>query len=110
MRAAPNIEGSGPVAVGLERSCRVTLSEGRPQNGFAIEARSLKCSDECTAAHYQDAIAQAHELFELGGNHENGHPGVGELREQPVDLLLGPDVNTAGRLIEDEQAGLTQQP
>ena len=37
-------------------------------------------------------------------------PCVGELVEQPVDLLLGADVDAAGRLVEDEHVAVLGQP
>src|SRR5438132_2864213 len=56
---------------------------------------------QCAVAHDQDPVAHAENLRELGRDEQDRQP----VTRQPVDdrvyLRLGPDVDPAGRLIEN---------
>ncbi len=60
--------------------------------------------------HYRDAVAHAHDLGQLGRNHEDGQAAPGQLAHEPVDLRLGSDVDALGRLVEDQHGRLGRQP
>ena len=53
-------------------------------------------------AHHDDAVAQAQDLGQLGGDHDDRLALPGEVVEQPVDFALGADVDAARRLVEDQ--------
>ena len=61
-------------------------------------------------AHHQDAVGQQQQLRHLRRHHDDAEPLRGELEDQPVDLLLGADVDAARRLVEQQDARLGRQP
>ena len=65
---------------------------------------------EAALAHDEDAVAHAEDLGELGGDHDDGDPLLGELGDQGVDLGLGADVDAAGGFVEDENLRLGGEP
>ena len=50
------------------------------------------------------------QLLELGRDHEDAQPGAGEVADDPVDLGLRRHVHAAGRLVEQQDPALVQQP
>ena len=66
--------------------------------------------DDCARAHDQHAVAHAEYLFELRGNHQDRGSRFSQLVHQAVNFLPGADVDAPGRLIEQEDARLTEEP
>ncbi len=60
--------------------------------------------------HDVDPIAHADDLGKLGRDHQNGGPFLDEFVHEGVDLGLGPHIDAARRLVEDEDLGLGAQP
>ena len=60
--------------------------------------------------HDQDAVGEEQELGELGADHEDGEALGGQGADEGVDLLLGADVDAAGRLVEEEDARAGGEP
>ncbi len=46
----------------------------------------------------------------LGRDHDNGLALLYQLAEQQVNIALGADIDAAGRLIEDDDIRVVQQP
>jgi hypothetical protein len=57
--------------------------------------------------HDQDAVAHAENLFQIAGDHEDGHAFLGEAVHEGIDLALGADVDAARWFIEDEDSRRT---
>ena len=53
-------------------------------------------------AHHQQAVAEADQLGELRGHHDDAHPVAREVAQDAVDLGLRADVDAAGRLVEED--------
>ena len=58
----------------------------------------------------QHAVAAADQLVIVGAVEQDRGTGVGELAQQAVELLLGADVDAAGRVVEQDHARPGQQP
>ena len=58
----------------------------------------------------QHAIAAADQLVIVGAVEQDRRPGVGQLAHQRVELLLGADVDAAGRVVEQDQPRPGHQP
>lgn len=63
-----------------------------------------------TVGHRVNAVTDTDELGQLGGNHDDGLACIGKLIDDFVDLILGADVDASGRLIEDEDVRLRDNP
>src|SRR3954471_18131568 len=73
-------------------------------------AAAVDLGDVVSVAQYGDAVADARDLIEFGRDEQHGHPVGGQIADQFLDLSLGADIDAAGRLVEDEQRGLSDQP
>src|SRR3954452_21349717 len=58
--------------------------------------------DDGAVAHHQHAVAEADRLLERVGGQDDAHALGGDRAHQLVDLLLGTDVQAAGRVVEDQ--------
>ena len=54
--------------------------------------------------------ARPKHLGDLAGDHDDGDTAVGEVADQRVDLRPRPDVDTAGRLVEEQDLAVAEQP
>ena len=84
------------------------MARARTASSVAAAVGSSPTIAAC--AHDDDAVGEAQQLGELGGDHQDGDAGGGQLLDQPVDLELGADVDAAGRLVQDQDARLARQP
>ena len=75
---------------------------GQCHDTFLRERIALYLTGEITLAHYHDAVADTHQLGNLGRDHDNGLALLYQLAEQQVNIALGADIDAAGRLIEDD--------
>ena len=66
--------------------------------------------DHAAVAQHADRVAEPEDLLQLGGDEQHRHAVVGESDDELLDLGLGADVDAAGRLVEDQQLGLGDQP
>ena len=53
---------------------------------------------------HEHAVAAADQLVVVGGIEDDRRAGIGELAQQLIDLLLGADVDAAGRVVEQDDA------
>jgi len=56
------------------------------------------------------SVAHSEDFRKLAGDEDDPHPGGGQVRDDPMDLHLRADVDTASRLVEDEHPRLRGQP
>ena len=70
----------------------------------------VKDTGHPTLAHDQDTVGHTEKLRHLGGYHDDGVALLGKLTHDLVDLVLGADVNAAGRLVKDQDVCLREQP
>ena len=71
---------------------------------------ALELADDHAGVEDQHAIAAADQLGVVGGVQEDRGPLVGEPAQQLVELLLGADVDAAGRIAEQDDLRPGQQP
>src|SRR5262245_34051551 len=74
------------------------------------ELGAIKEAADAALMHHRDAVADADHLLHVARDHQDGDAGIGERPEHLVDLLLGADVDAAGRLVEDDHLRLHRQP
>ena len=58
----------------------------------------------------EDPVGHREDLGQVARDEDDPETRRGQLGDDPVDLDLGPDVDAAGRFVEDEQARLRRQP
>ena len=65
----------------------------------------------CEFAHSRpDYVSVEGELGVLAGVEDDGDPGGREVPHQLVDLVLGPDVDALGRVVQQDHPGLVEEP
>ena len=67
------------------------------------------CSDAAVADD-QDGVGEAEDFFDLAGDDDDGVAGGGEAADEGVDLGAGADIDTAGRLIEQQHSRAVHEP
>ena len=66
---------------------------------------------EASLAHDGDAVADAEQLRQIAAHHEHRFAVAGEFVDELIDLRLGTDVDTARRLIEQQDVdAMIQEP
>ena len=63
-----------------------------------------------TAAHYDYAVAHAEDFRHFGGYHDNTFALLDQAVHYVVNLYLGADVDTTGRLVKDKDIGICVDP
>src|SRR5271170_1813793 len=93
----------------LWRSTRISASAlSIPQRGahqrFALKMRPIMKAANLAAAHDHDPVGHADQLLDLGGDEQHSRALADQLVDDLVDLdfILGPDVDAARRLVENE--------
>ena len=90
-----------------------------PPSAWPVAAnmtRSSEASDSVdlggddALVHDQDPVGHREHLGQVARDQQDPQAGRGELGDDPVDLDLGPDVDPAGRLVEDEDPRLGREP
>ena len=61
-------------------------------------------------AHDKDPVTDTDQLRHFGRDHHDSLALLGKLQDQLIDLVLGADVDAAGRLVEEQDLRLRQQP
>ena len=78
------------------------------RSGVASAARKL--GSDAAVAHHQNAVRHSEHLGQVAGDHYDRRAARCQLEHEPIDLGLGPDVDPAGRLVEEKDARLPEQP
>src|SRR6185503_9244647 len=71
---------------------------------------ALEHAGEASLAEDEDAVGEGEELGHLAGDEEDRSAGVGGFADEAVDLGLGADVDSAGGLVEQQDAGALAHP
>src|SRR5215208_4224565 len=79
-------------------------------DGGLADGVALQVRDRPAVPEHEDAARRLDDLLKLGGDHQHPESLVGELSHEIQDLCLGPDVDAAGRLVEDQEARVHAQP
>ena len=51
-----------------------------------------------------------HDLFKLGGDEDNAHALRSQVKHDLLNFSLGTDIDTTGRLVQNQQLGVRGQP
>ena len=68
------------------------------QQGSLIRLAGRHLSDDFAPEQDDRPVANEAYFRKLGREQQHGRPGVGHLTQQPIDLMLGADIDAAGRI------------
>ncbi|MCS5967558.1 hypothetical protein LNP26_04035 [Klebsiella variicola subsp. variicola] len=71
------------------------------QNGFLVGFVFFQDAGDTAFMHHHNPITHAKDFRQLRGDHNDRHPPIRQFTDQMINLRLRPDVDTAGRLIEN---------
>ena len=91
-----------PVSIRLPRRCEHDRLLGRVVSADLCGDRPL--------VHDEDPIGHGEDFGQVAGDEDDGQARRGQLRDDPMDLDLCPDVDAARRLVEDEHPRLGGEP
>src|SRR3954453_9693114 len=75
-------------------------------HGDAVGLRVVENASILAAAEHHHAVRQAQHLVEIGADHDDGEPLLGQGGDDIVDLRPGANIDAARRLVEDDDLGL----
>src|SRR5918998_6950378 len=75
-----------------------------------LRSARLELLDDAPAGHHEQPIAQLPRLPDLGGHVEHRDPVFGQPAHQAEDLLPGPDVDAASRVVQDQNPRTRAHP
>ena len=79
-------------------------------NPFLAGLVSRELGDDLALVHDQNPVAHAEDFRQLRRNHQNADAALGKLAHELINLELGPDVDTARRLVENDRRRRRLQP
>src|SRR6267143_3486070 len=71
---------------------------------------AIEFADKSAFVHDVDAVTDPEQLRHFRRDHDDRLAGVGELVDDAIDLVLGADVDTAGRFVQDQDFRIGEQP
>src|SRR5258706_8889196 len=71
---------------------------------------ALELADKNPRVHDADAVTDSEQFRHFRRDHDDSLAGIGELVDNAIDLVLGADVDTAGRFIENQDFRVGKQP
>ena len=74
--------------------------DGRPQHVLLGAGRAVEFVDDVALTQHQYAVAEAEQLGQLTGDHDDADPVGGQVGDHSVDLRPGANVDTASRLVQ----------
>ena len=77
-------------------------SNGRGEQLVGGTGTAQEGATNPTFAEHDDPVAHPHQLGEFAGDEDDGIAGSGQFIDQLVDFELGPDVDAARRLVEED--------
>jgi len=80
------------------------------EDGLGGGGGAGELAGDAAAAHHEDAVGEAEELGELGGDEQDALACGGEFAQEGVDFGLGADVDAARGFVDDEQARVGEEP
>src|SRR5579859_5360009 len=81
---------------GAGRRCGIDVQRTRNDIGLG-ELLAFELAHDATVIHDGDPIAAADQLVIIGRVEQDSGTLVGEFAHQPIELLLGPDIDAARR-------------
>src|SRR5258706_3735555 len=92
-------------------AARRGLTLGRQLHDLLL-GRALSCqlAGNAAFAHHQNAAAHAQHLGQLGPNHHDGAPLLGQRMQRLVNLAFGAHIDAARGFIEEENFAIPHQP
>ncbi len=76
----------------------------------SVSVGACELAHDAAVIHDGDTVAAADQLVIVGRIEQDRRALVGELAQQPVELLLGADIDAARRIVEQDDARLGHQP
>src|SRR3954462_14357987 len=70
-----------------------------------VQSAARALAHDPAAIHYGNPIAAADQLLVIRAVEQDAGPRIRELPQQAVDLLLGADIDAAGRIVEENDSG-----
>ena len=95
------------------RECAVWIDVvlvGQGEDALLAEVGALDLAGDLPVGEDHDAVADAEQLGQVGGDDDDALALRRQLPEQRVDFVLGADVDAARRLVEDQHLGLAEEP
>jgi len=85
-------------AADVARLASATQSVGRPKQGCLVSLAGRHLSDDFAPEHNDHTVANQANLRQFGREQEHGRAGIGQLSQEPIDLMLGADIDAASRI------------
>ena len=82
----------------------------RKQDDLTIERSAIRFGGDTPAAKDDDPVGHTNHFLRIVADEDDGHSLGCQLRNSTMDFGLGPDVNTARRLIENEDFWRRNKP
>ena len=83
---------------------------GQRHDSFLIDILPLALAGDHPFTHDHHAITDADDFGQFARNHHHGDAAGGQIVDDAVNFGLGPDIDAARRLIEEQYFGLDFQP
>src|SRR5262245_46493464 len=71
---------------------------------------SVELAGDLAAGHDQHTIGDGEDFGEVGRNQNDRRSAIGQFDEQTVNFGFGADIDAAGRLIDEQDTRLDEQP
>src|SRR4051812_2779302 len=110
-RVRPATASTGSCArASVARSDIAVLPEEGGDEAIARDLRAFELPEQLMLAEDEDAVHQLDVLIELGGEHDDRETLARERAEERVEVVLGPDVDAAGRVVQEQHARAEREP
>src|SRR5260370_40368124 len=86
------------------------MADGKLKHIVLAELAAIKKPRHCALVHDRDAITDPDDLLHVAGDHQYRDAPVSEAPQHIVDLLFGPDVDAARRLVKDQHFWPHREP
>ena len=88
----------------------VPVAHDGPHDVFLRRLGCRKLADEGAVVHHADPVADAEQFRHFRRDHHDALAGRRQLVDDTINLVFCADVDAAGRLVEDQDLGIGQQP
>ena len=76
----------------------------------ALQAPRVELVDDAALLHDDDAVGEAHDLRQFGGDQHDGEALLRQFADEVVHRRLGADIDALGRLVQDDDLRPGRQP
>src|SRR2546423_11642938 len=94
---------------GANWSCRRPRAGGFEHDAVFIEVARGPRFAQNAAMHHRDAVADAQQLGEITGDHENRFAAGGELIDDAINLGFGPNIDPARRFVQQQHIDIVMK-